>query len=510
MIGEDVVGYMFKMMGLAIKFAWWFIKTLWFTGLICPLFTLPFWLKIEESGIDVALPLRIIIGISAFGLGGVLFLRNLQRWAKKHGLDSDIDNPKPADNLLSDFARGVVFGAHGRKWVCKPEHIDGHVLVVGGVGSGKSSCIAIPTLRAWNSRIFAIDIKGELYYQTAAYRKANVRVFNPLDDNSFGYNPYYVLDNSTNPAQEARAITQALIPLPPDVQDPFWIESAQSILTGAILHFHDAGLSFIATLSMIQEQSPTELIEAIYNSPVQQARYCVSSFIDSDEKLLSGIVLEISRNILPFITDNTLISCFSRQNNITPVDLEYGADIYIHIPEHLLRQWKGLLTLIVNQFMTFFEQREESNNNPILFLLDEFPRLGKVPAILDGLATLRSKKISMALIIQSLAQLDLIYGENARKVIADTCAYKAILSATDADTQDYFSRMVGTYDKQETSHGTNKEAFTGMPRGTSTNTQPQQRRIIKPEEFASLDDDMVLLTPKGYCRIDKKPYYRQS
>ena len=58
---------------------------------------------------------------------------------------------------------GVVFGKQEKAYIAKPEELDGHVLVVGGVGSGKSSCVAIPTLKAWNQRIFAIDIKGELY-----------------------------------------------------------------------------------------------------------------------------------------------------------------------------------------------------------------------------------------------------------------------------------------------------------------------------------------------------------
>ncbi|MCL2281929.1 MAG: hypothetical protein FWC26_01260, partial [Fibromonadales bacterium] len=69
---------------------------------------------------------------------------------------------------------------------------------------------------------FAIDIKGELYENTKDYR-ANIKVFNPLDDSSCGYDPFYCLHHSHNPAQEARAIAQAIIPLPPDVKEPFWI-----------------------------------------------------------------------------------------------------------------------------------------------------------------------------------------------------------------------------------------------------------------------------------------------
>ena len=404
--------------------------------------------------------------------------------------------------LQSQNPQGVVFGRQSKRYITKPETTDGHVLVVGGVGSGKSSCVAIPTLRAWRECAFVIDIKGELYEKTRQYRP-NIIVLNPLNSSSFGYDPYFCLYHSNNPAQEARAIAQAIIPLPPDTKDPFWIESAQNIFTASILHFSGMGLSFLETIRQIQSLAPKELIAEICEG---EAQYFVSSMRNMDERALSSIVAEISKNVVHFVTDRNLISVLSRKSNITPADLEYGNDIYIQIPEHLLRQWKNLLTLIVNQFLTHFEQRSELHARPILFLLDEFPRLGKVNAMLDGLATLRSKKISICLIIQSLAQLDTIYGHNERKVISDTCAYKAILSATDADTQEYFSRLVGTYDKEVTQHGTQSSPFIGFPKGQSTNTYEQEKRIIKPEEFAMLKD-IVLLTPFGNLRVDKMPYY---
>lgn len=471
------------------------------------------------------------ITISDLGLGSIW---NVIKWSSKGALylydllsrsskkDSELDIV-PAPQLQSIEPRGVVFGKHGRAYVTKPEELDGHVLVVGGVGSGKSSCIAIPSLRSYNDGVFVIDIKGELYDKTKAYR-SNVKVFNPLDINSYGYDPYFCLYHTDNPAQEARAIAQAIVPLPPDIKEPFWIESAQNVFTAAILRYSAIGQSFLQTIQHIQSKPPKELIQDLSVSPAPEVTYFISSFLGMDDKVISSIVAELSKNVIHFVTDKNLISALSRKNNITPDDLEYGNDIYIRIPEHLLRQWKNLLTLIVNQFLTHFEKRSEINARPILFLLDEFPRLGKVSAMLDGLATLRSKKISICLIIQSLAQLDTIYGQNERKIISDTCAYKAILSATDADTQEYFSRLVGTYDKQTISHGDNRAAFTGFPKGTTTNTYEQERRIIKPHEFGMLED-IVLLTPfampfkpqqaddssdtyVSFCRVEKCPYYK--
>jgi len=426
-------------------------------------------------------------------------------------------NPPVNRDVISVERRGVFFGTQGNSqhnfYVVKPEGLDGHVLVVGGPGTGKSSCVAIPTLRHWKGSVFAVDIKGELYANTRGYRK-NIKVFDPQNPKSqFVYDPYVFLKESRNIAQEARAIAQAIIPLPPNAREPFWVENAQIILMGAILHYYDAGLSFIETLRKIKSYSPQALIKIVANSPCEKAQLCTKNFVELDGKVLAGITAEINRGITTLVTDDDIVCALTPDNIkeiISPLDLEKGDDIYIKIPEDLLRQWKPLLILLINQFITFFERRGESpDNRPILFLLDEFPRLGNIPAMTDALATLRSKKVTICLVIQSLAQLKLIYGQDAQEVIADTCGFKAVLGATDANTQEYFSKLVGTYEKIRNSQSQNYDPYIGAPSGHSTQTgQDYEKRIIKPEEFASMRNIVLLYPlPKNFCRVKKQPYY---
>ena len=47
---------------------------------------------------------------------------------------------------------GFIFGKLGNKYISKKEDKDGHILIVGGAGSGKTSCIAIPSLLAWREK----------------------------------------------------------------------------------------------------------------------------------------------------------------------------------------------------------------------------------------------------------------------------------------------------------------------------------------------------------------------
>ena len=236
----------------------------------------------------------------------------------------------------------------------------------------------------------------------------------------------------------------------------------------------------------------------------------MSQFVTLEQKTLSGIYAELSNNVMIFATDKQIKACLQKEQNITPEDLEGGWNIYISIPEDKLDQWKNLLTLITNQFLKHFERREDKNATPVLFLLDEFPRLGKVETIQTALTTLRSKKITICLIIQSLAQLDTLYGHDNRRVILDNCAYKVILNATDADTQEYFSRLVGTQETKRRGNSANFEHYTGLQKGFTVSENTIDTRIVKPEEFATLKD-VVLLTPSGYYRIDKvKPYFNKK
>lgn len=403
---------------------------------------------------------------------------------------------------------GFIFGKWKGKYIAKSEKEDGHILVIGGAGSGKSSCLAIPTLDSWLERVFAIDIKGELLAKCTRDRN-RVKVFAPQDIASHGYDPFWALHESENVAQDIKDITLAIMPTPPDVKDPFWIESAQNVLNGSLSHFYGLGYTFIESMQKIASTPVKTLLNEIMSGNNTLAKIFVAQLIDQKDETLAGIATELSNKIMLFATDPMIVSALSRDVSVTPKDLENGFDVFIQIPEDKLEQWKSLLTLINNQFLKYFEKRSETDSKPILFLLDEFARLGKIEAILNGLATLRSKKITIAILTQSLAQLDLIYGKESRQVIADNCSYKAILKATDADTQEYFSKLVGTYDKMKKTSSANFEQYTQMGKGTGASKTTEEKRIIKPEEFATLDK-IVLLTPFGFCRAEKTPYYKDK
>ena len=411
-----------------------------------------------------------------------------------------------------------------KTYIGKPQDHDGHILVVGGAGSGKSSCVVMPTLETWNGAIFAIDIKGELtaYWNSLkASHKRHAKIFNltnissDKNDTFASYDPFHFLrnDDKDNLVQNAKEIAQSIIPLSPDVRDPFWIQSAQNVLTGALLHGFGIDTSFNTTLTRVLNAPIWELVNEIANSDNSIAKLFISQFAGlknpSENRMLTGISAELNSKVTTFVTSLRIKDVLGDTGNPASWEDLETHNIFMAIAEDKLGQWDGAISMMLTQLIRTLERRPDKQSPegkdlpPILLLLDEFPRLGKVDVIQNAVSTLRSKGVTICVVIQSLAQLDKVYGKETRQIIIDNCSYKAILSVTDPDNQKVFSDMIGsvTVGLGGVSASSNKKS-----ENYTITINETREPIVHPHELATLKD-IVLMTPEGYCRMDKAPYY---
>ena len=490
------------------------------------------WLTIFEFTIAKLMPKPFYDGIGGaifgWGLGLVIwalvFANNIGKLISQNpnfslfkiimglitGRKTDIGTVANTNEVKAENLQGMVFGKLANRYVIKPENEMGSALIIGGTRSGKTSGLCIPTVKSWKGGLFAIDIKGELYDTTHQSRPNRIKRFNPTDKTASGFNPFYALKHSRNIVQAANEISLAICPQPPDIKDPFWIQQAQAFLTGSILYYYEMGTSFTQTMMAIKARPAIETVAYIMESENDKAKMYMSQFVGMKDDTLNGIFAEVSRNIMIFATDDDLIRALDSTGDcITPQDLENGTDIYCCIEEHLLEQWRPLFTMMVNQFLKHFERRELGNDKPILFLLDEFPRLGKIEGITNALSTLAGRGIHACVIVQSKSQLNDIYGKEKANIIVDNCTYKAILKATEPETQKWCAELVGKFDKEKLSSGKNKDVL-GVGKGSSSGKTTEQRYIIEPSEFAYFAERgfLILLTPSGYKQIDKIQWWK--
>jgi type IV secretion system protein VirD4 len=415
---------------------------------------------------------------------------------------------KPPKKLLTRNGHGFVFGEYkrpfqGMQYFYKPENTDGHILITGGTGRGKTSSILLPSYLRLKCSKFIVDTQKAEIALATAHLPGKRKIFRPIDPDACGFDPFYRLRGSDNPAQAAREIAMALIPEPVNVKDPFWVRATQNLLAGFILFYYRRGLNFVEIAKQILLNPLDKHILYAYQQGDDLVKYFMSKFIgEKVDAPLAGIGMEFSNSLLLFATDTQVQAALTKENNISPQDLEDGCDIFFCLEEELVPQWQPLAMLVIGLFIQDFKRRPNKTARRVAFWLEKFAELGKIEPVAKGLNTLRSKNITIVLVIQSLGQLDLLYGPIQREIMLDNCDYKAILSTAAPKTQEEFSKLVGTKEVIQTSKSTSYAPDNSEERGHTVNQSTTEQRTIKPHEFATLQD-VVLLTPYGNYRAAK-------
>ncbi len=124
---------------------------------------------------------------------------------------------------------------------------------------------------------------------------------------------------------------------------------------------------------------------------------------------------------------------------------------------------------------------------PTLFVLDEFPQMPKLKAVIDGPAVGRGQKVAYLLIGQDLGQISGKYGKDDLETVISTTACKVILSQNNEQTAQRFSKMVGNKTIQTTSYS-KQEGFTKQANPFSKNVsyQLQGVSVITTSQLLSL------------------------
>lgn len=388
-------------------------------------------------------------------------------------------------------------------------------------GSGKSRTIAKSAIETWSEPFVALDIKGELSQHYERQRqKGRVKrkhiVFDPADG-IVSFNPYAILNgDEVHLTDNAVEIANAIIPKPLNDKNGYWIDLARNLLTAVIIYSYSIGLSFIETAIFAVNTSVWELCFRCFENPL--AYKFIKDIANLKGEQQASIGTDLQRHLMVFATDSDIQNALSNdqgKNVFSWEDIVTADDapnVFLRLNQDRLEQWGGVIRLMLTQLIRTLERRPEKYSkhgckiSPILVLLDEFPLLGKMDVIKNALTTLRSKKVTFCLMLQSVAQLDAAYGKDDRKTIVDNCQYKILLNITEPDSQEYFSRLIGSGLVERRSFSQSYNPPTGSI------TYGQQIQVIRepwifPHEFAT-NNTIVLHTPYGWFRTRKCPISR--
>lgn len=383
---------------------------------------------------------------------------------------------------------------------------NGNLIAFGLPGSGKSTTQAATSAVRFNSNlenggcgVFAISIKGDLLNFVRGKRK-NIKVFTP--DNAVGschYDPLLGVSKMTWTERRVFAENISIIICPDEAGEnsSFFINGARDYLSAIILyllHKHDIGekkgdLKFPEIIDTVLQSSVFEITMAIKKCENTLPGEYTNGYIGSNEKNVSGIWSHLCKCIRPF-NNGALRTLFDGNGNcITPDDLNHG-DIYIDVPQDKYDVYAPCMAIIITNFLQAFMRRDDVSSGkeivPILFLLDEAVQLNLDFNILSkAMSTLRSKKVSLFLLMQSVAQLEGRYGEAHSREIIDLCAYISVFNAQDPKSRDYFQKLVGR--RKMLKKSTSISGISTKKQTSGTNISEVDEYIFEAADFGDLN-----------------------
>lgn len=407
-------------------------------------------------------------------------------------------------------AKGIIFGKIGifQRVLYSPTDNEGHACVFGGSGSGKTVWL-INTLRNWTGTSFVIDISGDISSNVPCDKKL---VYDPLEPSTIPFNIFGAIDELQTEAEKNEALEQLAYQLMPDqvnISDSgrFFLNEGRKFLIASLIAFYHEGADFIPICERLVSANYLTVINQIKATKNKQAIKYIAGFEGANEQNTAGCYQSCVSSIHLFGTNQTVQKTIHRPINneicFTAKTLN-KYNVYVLIPDEKLETLAPLLHIITAQILNFLSARSNNEKNTILLCLDEFASLGKLD-ILPALRKLRKKKIRILVLTQSLADLDLIYGKNERTAMLNNCNFKIVLSASDVDTQEYFSKLAGTHKvKKETINQNNSFGVTN-----STSITYIDEANIKPTEFAALDKKLVLLYAGKHYKLKKIYYFKK-
>ena len=407
-------------------------------------------------------------------------------------------NPFAKKNLVYRHpvqAKGILFGKKFGLLAYSPEQDEGHILVLGPSGTGKTSALLIPTLRSWQGTALVVDISGDI---SANVNTPNKIVFDPTAESCIPYDVFASINAVTDETEQQERLEQlAYLLLPDKANDSeagiFFTKNGRKMIAAALICYYGMGWGFIKICEHFLGNDWRSLLNDIAKQQNPIANMFISSFAGASEQNTAGCKQAADDALKLFATNekikNALRTPTSYEQSISPATLETNS-VYVYIPEEKLEIYGDLMRIITAQSMEYFSARPKENKQMILFCLDEFASFGKLQ-ITPALRRLRKRRIRILVLTQSVSDVDMIYGKDERIAMLGNFKFTVILGCKDTETQEYFSKMIGE-----------KRSLLA----TDPNQKPQP--IIKPADLAHLEQDLFVICDDGAIRLKKNFYFK--
>ena len=126
-----------------------------------------------------------------------------------------------------------------------------------------------------------------------------------------------------------------------------------------------------------------------------------------------------------------------------------------------------LINNLINELMNEADKSDTGSlSRDFIILADEFANMPALPNLANKITTLRSRRIWMIMAIQSIQQLNMVYGRDTAAVLVDNCDLHVFLGCNNDETKEAFVRSMGKKIGVKTSFNISNSGNLSVNKGT--------------------------------------------
>ena len=403
----------------------------------------------------------------------------------------------------------VLYHSNGKNWVY---HGEGHAIELGVSGSGKSRRGTIPLIKSLieaGESFVVIDPKGEIHYHTAADAEDGYEIhvidFRHIFE-SERWNPLaapYEHFISGDPVRKQIALEMIdelahTLYTVSDKADPFWPESARSVFIGATYalmmlgkpeQVNMAGVYQLIARGEERFGGSTVLKEFVDSLPIDSvASMLLQSYVSTASDTRAGIRSTFLEGLSMFARSDGLISMLGADDlHINNLDGATRTAIYIILPDES-PIFDSISGVLCSQLMGHYVRLAQDKYNGKLpcrlnVCLEELGNIGKsITSLAHLMSAGRSRNIRCHLVLQSLSQLDTLYGPSEASTIRSNADVLIAFRTNHWETLNELSHKCGE-------------------REVDGNNHVSRESLITPSQLASMKTGQALVMISGHTKF---------
>lgn len=481
---------------------------------LATVFNDPFQIELCEDSLRTVLVLLLSY---AMGIGIYFSTRRNYRRREEHGsakwgdaraISRKYQQLPPSNNKL--MTQNVKIGLNAKK-----HRRNLNTLVCGGSGAGKTRFYCKPNLMQANTSFVILDPKGEILRDTGGLLETKgyeIRVLDLISmEKSHCYNPFVYLQSDNDVQRLVTNLFKSTTPKGAQAQDPFWDTAASMLLLALIFYLRyeapEEEQNFPMVMEMLragaiedeEDNRPTPLDNLFSDLEMENPDHIAVKYYHNyhsgSAKTIQSIQITLAARLEKFNLES--LAAITQTDELDlPSMGEKKVALFALIPDND-SSFNFLVSILYTQlFQQLFYSADHVHGGslpvPVHFLMDEFANVSLPDDFDKILSVMRSRGVSVSIILQNLAQLKALFEKQWESIVGN-CDEFLYLGGNEQSTHKYVSELLG----KETIDTNTFGKSSGRSGNYSTNYQISGRELLTPDEVRMLDNQYAILFIRG-------------